>query len=293
MTNNLKQLFAEVDRSNRETDELIWKVEQNRKKRDNLVHKELISHTKGLDFILSDATPDRYDDIILTAGWKLENFKKNPIALFSHRSDFPIGVWESVRVEDNALRGTLVLAPKGSSARIDELHALIEADVLKAVSVGFTPISYEERKGDTYGLVYTEQELVECSLVSVPANPSALIQARSLGISDETQELVFAKRAEQRPEKPAAMRQAPDGPFTSLTINILEVIDQSRLEMRRELADFKKELETKELRKEVARLRVVIEHQKKAAARQREAVESSPRKPWTILLPPGTPGKTQ
>src|SRR5882672_7290782 len=208
---NLKELFAEVDRSNRETDEFLLKLEQNRKKRDilkqrrgpkNLVHKEHISHNKGLDFILSDATPDRYDDIILTAGWKLENFKRNPIALFSHISSFPIGKWEDVRVEDNALRGSLVLAPKGSSDRIDELHALIEADVLKAVSVGFTPISYEERKGDKYGLVYTEQELVECSLVSVPANPSALIQARSLGISDETQEMIFAERT----EKPVAIQ---------------------------------------------------------------------------------------
>jgi len=284
---SLKRLFAEGDRINRETDELIWKVEQNRKKREilkqrrgpkNLVHKSLVSHTKGLDFILSDATPDRYDDIILSAGWRLDAFNRNPIALFAHNSSFPIGVWKSVRVENNALRGTLVLAPKGSSDRIDELHALIEADVLKAVSVGFTPISYEERKGDTYGLVYTEQELVECSLVAVPANPNALLLAKQLQISNDTQEMIFAERT----EKPVAI-QALDGPITKLTRQILEVLDRNRLEMRRELADFKTERETTELRKEVARLRVIIEHQKRAAARQREALESSQRTPRIIL----------
>lgn len=154
--------------------------------------------TKGLDFVLSDATPDRYDDIILTAGWKLDNFEKNPIALFAHSGSFPIGSWKNVRVEENALRGTLVLAKEGTSARIDEIRQLVDAGILKAVSVGFTPISYEERKGDTYGLVYTEQELVECSLVSVPANPNALLLAKQLNISTETQELVFNKRVNKK-----------------------------------------------------------------------------------------------
>jgi len=154
--------------------------------------------TKGLDFVLSDATPDRYDDIILTAGWKLENFEKNPIALFAHAGSFPIGSWKNVRVEENALRGTLVLAKEGTSARIDEIRQLVEAGILKAVSVGFTPLSYEERKGDTYGLVYTEQELVECSLVSVPANPNALLLAKQLHISNDTQKLVFGKHASKK-----------------------------------------------------------------------------------------------
>lgn len=153
--------------------------------------------TKGLDFVLSDATPDRYDDIILTAGWKLENFQKNPIALFAHAGSFPIGSWKDVRVEENALRGTLMLAKEGTSDRIDEIRQLVDAGILKAVSVGFTPISYEERKGDTYGLVYTEQELVECSLVSVPANPNALLLAKQLNISVDTQDMVFGKRTKK------------------------------------------------------------------------------------------------
>lgn len=149
--------------------------------------------TKGLDFVLSDATPDRYDDIILTSGWKLDNFNNNPIALFAHQGSFPVGSWKNVRVEENALRGTLVLAKEGTSDRIDEIRKLVDADILRAVSVGFTPISYEERKGDTYGLVYTEQELVECSLVAVPANPNALLLAKQLHISADTQKMVFGK----------------------------------------------------------------------------------------------------
>lgn len=161
---------------------------------DKVVFRTVVSEkTKGLDFILSDATPDRYDDIIMTSGWELENFNKNPIALFAHMGSFPVGTWKDVRVEENALRGTLVLAKEGTSDRIDEIRKLVDADILRAVSVGFQPLEFEERKGDTYGLVYTKQELVECSLVSVPANPNALNVAKALNISADTQGVVFKK----------------------------------------------------------------------------------------------------
>jgi HK97 family phage prohead protease len=142
---------------------------------------------------LSDATPDRYDDIIMSEGWELDNFKKNPIALFGHSGSFPIGKWKNIKIKDGALHGTLELAPVGTSDRIDEIHKLVDADILRAVSVGFTPLEYKERKGDTYGMVYTKQELVECSLVAVPANPNALMVAKQLSISFATRSLVFDK----------------------------------------------------------------------------------------------------
>ena len=64
----------------------------------------------GLEFVLSDATPDRYGDTIQADGWDLANFKKNPIALFNHNSDFPVGRWEKLSVRNGALRGQLQLA---------------------------------------------------------------------------------------------------------------------------------------------------------------------------------------
>src|SRR4051812_12597078 len=125
---------------------------------------------KGNEFVLSDETKDRLGDVIKADGWDLANFKKNPIALFGHRSDFPIGKWSNVRVIDNELRGVLNLAPEGTSPRIDEVRSLVDAGILKAVSVGFRPITSKENP-DSRGEIIVESELVECSLVSVPANP--------------------------------------------------------------------------------------------------------------------------
>lgn len=154
----------------------------------------------GLEFVLSDETVDRYGDIVEAAGWVLANFKKNPIALFGHDSRFPIGTWANVRVEDNKLIARLVLAAKGTSQRIDELISLVEQRILRAVSVGFRPIDSDpiDPKQPWGAQRYKKQELLECSVVAVPANPSALDRAKSLNISSETISLAFGEQADVR-----------------------------------------------------------------------------------------------
>lgn len=164
-----------------------------------IIRKTTSATGKGLEFILSDATVDRYGDVIEPAGWVLSNFKKNPIALFGHSASFPIGTWQDVRVEAGKLIGRLQLAARGTSARLDELISLVEQGILRAVSVGFIPIKGEPiDPARPYGPQrYTKQELSECSLVSVPANPSALQLAKSLNLSQETISLAFGEHADR------------------------------------------------------------------------------------------------
>jgi HK97 family phage major capsid protein/HK97 family phage prohead protease len=156
------------------------------------------TETNGMQFVLSDATPDRYGDVIEAAGWELKEFKTNPIALFNHNPDFPIGRWANVKVEKDKLVGELKMAPRGTSARIDELLNLIDAGILRAVSVGFLPDEYEQM-GRGHGSRYTKQRLIETSLVSIPANPNALAIAKSLGVSPETLDVAFGKNADKGP----------------------------------------------------------------------------------------------
>jgi HK97 family phage major capsid protein/HK97 family phage prohead protease len=182
-----------LDRCNAEIDDadvcqLIW---DNRAAGD-IRHRTHVGKVGGLEFVLSDETPDRMSDVIMSDGWDLTNFKRNPIALFGHRSDFPIGKWRGLRVENKQLRGFLDLAPEGTSERIDEIRKLIEADILQATSVGFRPIESKPRAETDWGLFYTKAELVETSVVAVPANPNALAVAKSLNISSATLDFVFA-----------------------------------------------------------------------------------------------------
>ena len=176
----------------------------------HVVHKTHVSEGDGgLEFILSDATPDRMGDVIEASGWELANFKRNPVALFNHNAGFPIGKWTNLRTDGGELRGHLQLAPKGTSDRIDEIRKLVEAGILRAVSVGFLPRASEPLTKDGMGgSRFTRSELVETSLVAIPANPNALAVARSLNISRDTVAMVFAGKGNtERPAQRASRFQ--------------------------------------------------------------------------------------
>jgi len=163
-----------------------------------VLHKVTVAKATGddpLSFVLSDDTKDRMGDVIDPSGWVLDNFKRNPVALFNHNSSFPIGTWENVRKAGGKLVGNLKLAAKGTSDRIDEIRSLVEQGVLRAVSVGFLPVL--SKAMDDGGTRYVKTELIETSLVSIPANPAAIQLAKSLNVSDATMDLVFGESAKR------------------------------------------------------------------------------------------------
>jgi HK97 family phage prohead protease len=199
-----------------------------------LIHKTNVSDfDQGLGCVLSDLSVDAYGDIVGDAndpnlGWNLDDFKKNPIALWSHSSRDPIGTWTDLHVKDRALRGHLHLAPPGSTKLVDELRALLAAGVVKGISVGFMPLEYKPR-GNNGGTHYLRQKLVEASLCAVPANPSALLTAKALGISRQTIAMIFKptdtsstaqriRKARKGIRKAKALLQQADTPHKRATL---------------------------------------------------------------------------
>ena len=199
-----------------------------------VMNKTHSTAASGMEFVLSDATPDRFADVVEVGGWDYVAFNSNPIALFNHDKSFPIGKWANIRNADGkALKGELVLAPKGTSPRIDEIRRLVEADILRAVSVGFRPLEQEpiNQKDPWAGTRYKRAELVECSLVAVPANPNALAVAKSLNISRDTVRMVFGEHADK-----SIMRAGQDVAKRIINLNA----------NRGEHADKKRDAEVKE-----------------------------------------------
>ena len=66
----------------------------------------------------------------------------------------------------------------------ETVFQMVKAGHLNAVSVGFTPLEHSRTsdKSRPGGLDIKKQELLEVSVVPIPALPQAIIQARSLGI---------------------------------------------------------------------------------------------------------------
>lgn len=149
---------------------------------------ELKAASDGLvSFIASTASEDRMGDVIRQDGWDLKAYKKNPVVLFGHDHSKPIGKAHNIRVKDGALTADFEFA----SAEVDEFAAkigrMVKAGYLNAVSVGFQPLEVKPRKNGGYE--FLKSELLEISVVSVPANSEALAFAKSLGID---QSRVFA-----------------------------------------------------------------------------------------------------
>jgi HK97 family phage prohead protease len=148
-------------------------------------------------FVASDESVDRYGDIIRANGWQLDAFRRNPVLLFSHQSrQLPVGKVEPIAVEGTRLIAHAEFTPAGMNDFADTVFAMVDGGFLNAVSVGFMPLAspnplFDENKYLT-GFEYVAQELLELSVVPVPANPNALQLARSLKLSPETMRELFA-----------------------------------------------------------------------------------------------------
>lgn len=155
-----------------------------------LITKANVQEAGVIDGIIgSSAVVDRMGDIIEQSGWDLNNFKNNPVILWAHNSGFgedrpPIGKALKVWVEDKG-KPTARLMFKVQFDLQDsfaaEIFRKIKDGFLNTVSVGFMPYEWEELDPGNWwgGLKYLKQELLELSVVPVPANPEALIQLNS------------------------------------------------------------------------------------------------------------------
>lgn len=147
--------------------------------------KAVANQERCIDFTISTGAVDRSDDTVNPKGWEVENYLKNPVVLFGHDyHSLPIGKAVSLTMEDGALKSRVQFTTKEENPMGDTVYRLIQGGFLKATSVGFKPIEFKTAKDDSrpYGLDFTKQELLEFSIVPVPANPEALIGAAAAGI---------------------------------------------------------------------------------------------------------------
>lgn len=138
--------------------------------------------TRSAVFVMSTQDEDRDGDVVFTAGIDTTEFEKNPVALLFHKSrEFPIGTWSNLQKGARQLEGTCTFIPEGVEDEADVAAKLVAAGVLRACSIGFIPKTIAMRtleNGDpTWSYEIRECELVECSIVPIPANPGALIKS--------------------------------------------------------------------------------------------------------------------
>lgn len=161
-------------------------------------------------FTASTEAEDSHGTIVRQS-WDLSRFQANPIVLWNHDTDKPIGRAE-VRVDAGSLVADIRLA-KGIQ-QADEAKLLIDQGILKGVSVGFRPqniafkseVTGQDEDGkDTVRRipVFENNELFEISLAPVPSNPEALAR------SAFEQDLIAKAESESKQAAPAAHSPNP------------------------------------------------------------------------------------
>lgn len=147
-----------------------------------------------VEYCASDSSEDRYGSVIDARGWDTSHFERagGPI-LFAHDySAPPVAKTLKVTKTDRGLFLTVQFAIT-QSERAAEIYRLVRDGFLSGISVGFLPLKTEKFSASTVpshlaeNVKYVRQELLEASVVGVPANRFSLAKAVADGrLSDRT-----------------------------------------------------------------------------------------------------------
>ena len=129
---------------------------------------------------------DRAGDVIDKEAWEkggLDNFGNNPIILFNHDYNRPIGRATGLETDDRGLKLTANISKSAG-----DVTNLVKEGILRAFSVGFR-VKDADYIEETDGLKISDAELFEVSVVSVPANQAATFSvAKSFDTKSEYDE---------------------------------------------------------------------------------------------------------
>ena len=136
------------------------------------------------------ATVDRSNEIIDPKGWKLDNYKKNPVVLFDHGMDpqfgsLPIGKAIVVEPRDTGLF-TKIKISDSKTEKITAIRDLVNEGILKTFSVGFKPGQIEDQ-GDSKRI--KSSELLEISVVPIPMNQDSTFSILSKSLPENSSKL--------------------------------------------------------------------------------------------------------
>lgn len=190
-----------------------------------------------IDFIVSNQALDRYDELIVPSGWRLDHYRSNPVFQNAHQyGDIIFTLGKAVLTEVRPICGQPALFQRvefavdvNPMARI--AYGLYKGKFLNAVSVGFIPIRWENGGPEAdYRRKYLEQELLEVSAVGIPANPEALqlgLQSGAVHRSDVQDLLELLMRAKSWGQNHEERERGQDALLLGMARALRDVLRQT------------------------------------------------------------------
>src|SRR6516164_11572670 len=125
------------------------------------------SRILSIEFVCSTGVVDRYGEIISADGWRLDNYRRNPVFQNAHQyGDIIFTLGKALITEVRSIPHSAIPTPHlyqriefavdaNPMARI--AYALYKGKFLNAVSVGFIPIRWQNGDGED-GIRNTQHE---------------------------------------------------------------------------------------------------------------------------------------
>ena len=215
---------------------------------------------------------DRAGDTISPDAWAkggLKNFENNPIILFNHDYNKPIGRATGLKVTPNGLE----LEAKISKSAPEGVCELVKDGVLGAFSVGFR-VKDADYLSETDGYKIKDAELFEVSVVSVPCNQAATFSlAKSFDSSEEYE--AFKKTFTNRVDL-ASQSLAKDDKLSVASDTLDGAQAQKEIKMSEEVKTPEVDLEAfaKKVAEETA-AKIAMKQAEAKAAEEKAAVEAA------------------
>ena len=142
---------------------------------------------------ISTQAIDRDNEVLLSRGLRAAEFLKNPVIFWNHNYDVPIGKAIKIMGEPNRVRAVAKIADRPANHEgewfPDTVLSLMDQGVIRGISVGFqsketrrpTPEDKATFRPDV-STIHAKWNLLEFSVVSIPANAEALIDAVDKGM---------------------------------------------------------------------------------------------------------------
>lgn len=183
--------------------------------------RKVDEESRTITFVASDDTKDSAGTVLNQDNWDLRRFNSNGVIGYQHKV---YGGWDDTDnpdnvigkgvayIEDKKLMVDITFEPADINPLADKIYKKIQFGSLRAVSVGFLPIGRgrfgEGEDSETY--YFAGQELLEVSVVNIPANPNALkksLEAETAYLEAERKRLMEEAQEEQPEAEQEETRQ--------------------------------------------------------------------------------------
>ena len=189
---------------------------------------------RTITFVASDSTRDSAGTVLNQDNWDLTRFNSNGIIGYQHKV---YGGWDDTDnpdnvigkghayVEEGKLMVDITFEPKEINELAEKIYQKVLFGSLRAVSVGFLPIGKgrfgEGADAETY--YFAGQQLLEVSVVNIPANPNALrksMEAENDFLEAERKRLLEETKVKELAPEP--QEEEPDQRDLDLEMTLLQ-----------------------------------------------------------------------